>query len=168
MELRPITTDGVRAALDKAHRYRLLNDSLAAESICLDVLQLEPANVEAIETYILALTDQFGKTQSAGLRQAKEGLARFAGDEYRSAYFHGLICERWAKAIMERGMPFAPQMAHEWITRALRSYEKAEKVRPAGNDDAILRWNTCVRTLRRHPTMKPAEVETYEPSFEDA
>ncbi len=166
MELKPITKDGVRAALDKAHRYRLLNDSVAAESICLDVLQLEPTNVEAIETYILALTDQFGTTQSSGLRQANEAVARFTGDAYRSAYFQGLICERWAKAIMERGMPFAPQMAHEWVDRALKSYDEAEKVRPAGNDDAILRWNTCVRTLRRNPAMKPAEVEVYEPSFE--
>lgn len=166
MDLRPITPDGIRAALDKAHRYRLLNDSLAAESICLDVLHIDKSNVEATETYILALTDQFERTQSNGLRRANEAVSRFADDEYRSAYFNGLVCERWAKAIMERGMPFAPQMAHEWITRALRFYETAEKVRPAGNDDAILRWNACIRTLRRNPSMKPADVETYEPHFE--
>jgi hypothetical protein len=26
-------------------------------------------------------------------------------------------------------------------------YEKAEAARPAGNDDAILRWNACLRLL---------------------
>jgi hypothetical protein len=29
----------------------------------------------------------------------------------------------------------------------MESYEKAAAVRPTGNDDAILRWNTCVRLL---------------------
>ena len=26
-------------------------------------------------------------------------------------------------------------------------YEKAEAIRPAGNDEALLRWNTCARIL---------------------
>jgi hypothetical protein len=28
-------------------------------------------------------------------------------------------------------------------------FEQAEKLRPAGNDDALLRWNTCVRLCER-------------------
>jgi len=28
-------------------------------------------------------------------------------------------------------------------------YEKAEAVRPAANDDALLRWNTCARLIMR-------------------
>lgn len=26
-------------------------------------------------------------------------------------------------------------------------YEKAESIRPAGNDDALLRWNACARII---------------------
>jgi len=41
MQLKPITHEGIPAALQKAERYRLLNDSSAAESICLDVLEID-------------------------------------------------------------------------------------------------------------------------------
>jgi len=44
MNLKPITHQGIPAALEKAERYRLLNDSAAAESICLDVLDVDPKN----------------------------------------------------------------------------------------------------------------------------
>jgi hypothetical protein len=30
------------------------------------------------------------------------------------------------------------------------AYEEAEKIRPAGNDDALLRYNSCVRTIEHH------------------
>ena len=59
--IKPITLDGIPAALQKAHRYRLLNDSLAAESICLDILAIDSGNVEAIVTWVLAITDQFAE-----------------------------------------------------------------------------------------------------------
>ena len=29
-------------------------------------------------------------------------------------------------------------------------FEKAESIRPAGNDDAVLRWNTCARIITRN------------------
>jgi hypothetical protein len=44
-------------------------------------------------------------------------------------------------------------------------YEKAEAVRPAGNDDAILRWNTCVRLMMRYK-LKPMDEEYIEPPLE--
>jgi hypothetical protein len=46
----------------------------------------------------------------------------------------------------------------------MESFEQAESLRQPGNDDAILRWNTCQRTLsglRR----QEVEEERYEPSF---
>ena len=30
----------------------------------------------------------------------------------------------------------------------MQAYERAEAIRPAGNDDAILRWNACARLMR--------------------
>ena len=44
-------------------------------------------------------------------------------------------------------------------------YEKAEALRPAGNDDPLLRWNACARHLARHPELKP-EVEDREAMLE--
>jgi hypothetical protein len=31
----------------------------------------------------------------------------------------------------------------------MRCFEKAEKIRPPHNDDAMLRWNRCVRLLEK-------------------
>ena len=54
-QLKPISIAGVPAALQKAERYRLLNDSPAAESICLDILAVDPNNQAAIITLVLAI-----------------------------------------------------------------------------------------------------------------
>ncbi len=165
MEIKPITSAGLAAALQKAHRYRVLNDSIAAESICLDVLAIEPGNVEAIVMHVLAITDQFPAGRTADLRRAEEGVHDLT-DAYRNAYYHGVICERWAKGLIQRGAPRAGEVAHTWITKALGWYEKAEGMRPAGNDEAILRWNTCVRMLQNDPHLHAPDVEPYEPSFD--
>jgi hypothetical protein len=36
-------------------------------------------------------------------------------------------------------------------------FEKAEAVRPAANDDALLRWNSCARMIANHTDVSPAE-----------
>jgi hypothetical protein len=163
--LKPITGAGVAAALQKANRYRLLNDSLAAESICLDILSVEPANVEAIVTHVLSITDQFPGAPGDTVARA-QAAAEQLHDPYRYAYYHGIICERWAKAILHRHVPDAGGLAYEWVERALDWYEKAEALRPEGNDEAILRWNTCVRMLHRDSTLRPREADAYEPALE--
>jgi hypothetical protein len=33
------------------------------------------------------------------------------------------------------------------LREAMARYEKAEAIRPAGNDDALLRWNACARII---------------------
>ncbi len=164
--IKPITRDGIPAALQKAHRYRLLNDSLAAESICLDILAIDAGNVEAIVTWVLAITDQFAQGDAEDLKRAGSAVSQLL-DPYRNAYYQGIIAERWAKSILHRGLPRADEMAHEWVDKALSWYARAEGIRPAGNDESILRWNTCVRLLERHPGVKPRdERESYEPTLE--
>ena len=163
--LKPISKEGIPAALQKAHRYRVLNDSIAAESICLDVLAVEPGNADAVVMHVLAITDQFGPGHVEDLRRAIDAVARLE-DPYKSAYYQGIIAERWAKAILARDLPRAAEMAYEWIDKALTAYGKAEELRSPGNDEAILRWNTCVRMLDRDSHLRPREAEAYEPSFE--
>jgi hypothetical protein len=164
-QLKPITREGVAAALLKGHRYRVLNDSIAAESICLDVLAIDPENVEALVMHVLAITDQFTAGHAEDLARAGAAVARLT-DPYKHAYYHGVIAERWAKSVLHRAVPRAAEMAYDWIEKALVWYAKAENSRPAGNDEAILRWNTCVRMLQRDPHLKPREAEAWEPSLE--
>src|SRR6185369_11259683 len=122
MELKPITREGIPAALQKAERYRLLNDSSAAESICLDVLEIDPGNQQALVVLVLAITDQFGEELSEGVRRAREVLPRLA-DEYKRAYYAGIICERRGRAQLHRNALGATDVAADWFQEAMRWYE---------------------------------------------
>lgn len=164
-ELKPITREAVPAALQKAQQYRVLNDSFAAESICLDILGVDPTNAEALKTHVLAITDQFPGGNEGDRRRAEEAVARL-DDAYKVAYYSGVVCERWARGLLARGQPHAQAMASEWLDRALDHYATAERVRPRGNDESLLRWNACVRILRSDPSIKPLEAEEYTPSLE--
>ena len=84
-ELKHLSKEAIPAALEKAMRYRLLNEPGEAESICLDVLKTDPENQEALITLLLALTDRFAKGYGVSNTQAKELLARIRG-EYDRAY----------------------------------------------------------------------------------
>ena len=164
MELKPITREGIPAALQKAERYRLLNESAAAESICLDVLEIDPGNQEALVSLLLSLTDQFAEELSEAVRRARDVLPRLS-DEYDRAYYAGIICERRANAQLHRGALGSAEVASQGFRDAMGWYEKAEKMRPAGNDEAILRWNTCARMLAKH---ERADVRLeYEPALDD-
>ena len=164
MELKPITREGIPAALQKAERYRLLNDSSAAESICLDVLEVDPANQEALISLLLSITDQFAEELPDSVHRARDVIPRIT-DEYERVYYSGIIYERRARALLQRGALGSAEVAAQWFRQAMTWYEKAEAMRPPGNDESILRWNTCVRMLGRHERVHaPGE---YEPVLED-
>ncbi len=164
MNLKPITHEGIPAALQKAERYRLLNDSAAAESICLDVLEVDPENQQALVALLLSITDQFDEEQPDGVHRAREVLHRL-GDQYKREYYAGIISERRARSQLHRGGPGASDIAAGLFHEAMTHYERAEAIRPAGNDEAILRWNTCVRMLGRHERVHA--VADYEPALDD-
>lgn len=163
-ELKPVSHSGIPEALEKAHRYRLLDEPWQAESICLDVLRVEPGNQTAVVTLLLAITDQF--CVDASPARAREVLASIEGD-YEQAYYAGIIAERSARARMRQGHRGANVKAFHEFTGAMRWYEEAQARRPAGNDDSILRWNTCARTLMRHPELRPQPEERLEPVLDD-
>jgi hypothetical protein len=142
-QLKPLSLEATPRALEKAERYRLLNEPFEAESICLDALAREPENQEALRMLLLALTDQFGKGEpSATVAEARKVIARLR-NEYDRFYYSGITCERRAKASLQDANAF------ELLRQAMDWYEKAEAIRPAGNDDAVLRWNTCARLIMR-------------------
>ena len=165
-QIKPISPAGIPAALQKAERYRLLNEPEAAESICLDVLGVEPENQQAVVMLLLSITDQFRRAPAELERRAREVLPRLH-DEYKRTYYEGMICERRAKAQLALGALGAGEMAYDGFRAAMEHYSRAERMRPEGNDEAILRWNTCARILeRRGDHVRPRAAEEYEPSFE--
>jgi hypothetical protein len=162
---KPITIEGVPAALQKAERYRIIADPTSAESICLDVLAVSPENQQALVTLLLAITDQFGESPAEGLRRARELLPRLQ-DEYKRMYYAGIIYERCAKAQLRAGRPRAGEAAYHWFREAMSWYEKAEARRPPGNDEAILRWNACARVLAQNPDLRPGTEDRVALSLE--
>ena len=165
-DLKPISASAIPAALEKAERYRLLNEPAAAESICLDILEIEPTHQDALVMLLLTRTDQFDTTGAAGLALAREVLPRLQ-DEYRRAYYAGVIFERHAQALVRGARPGTMPMAYEAYRTAMEHYEQAIARKPAGNDEAALRWNTCARTLNANPQLAPRPEERYEPALED-
>ena len=163
--LKPLTPDAIPRALEKAERYRLLNEPAEAESICEDVLAVDPDNHQALITLLLALTEQFDDGLGGHLGNARDVLVRL-DHPYDRAYYAGIVAERHGKSQLRRGGPGSIAAGHESIRDAMRHYEAAEAVRPVGNDDALLRWNTCARLLiRDHAEVAIAE-ERFEPFLE--
>lgn len=151
-ELKPLSKEAVAAALDKASRYRLLNEPGAAESICLDILAVEPDNQEAVVTIVLAMSDRFSRDFAIGDSRIQDYLSQIA-DDYSRTYYTGITYERRAKAVLHKG----GLNAYELFVQAMEWFEKAAAMRPAGNDDAILRWNGCARVIMRNK-LEPREM----------
>jgi hypothetical protein len=146
LPLKSLSKDAIPRALSKAERYRLLNEPVGAVSICLDILEVEPDNQQALVTLVLALTDQFSHGYKMEDVQPNEVIARLR-DEYERAYYAGIVAERHAEAVLDQAAPESPFVAHDLLCTAMRFYEEAERIRPPGNDDALLRWNTCARLM---------------------
>lgn len=160
--LKPLSVDAIPAALAKAERYRLLNEPDQAESICLDILEAEPGHRDAAVTLLLALSDRVGRDDGASVSRAQE-LAAALESRYERAYYRGLIAERRARALLESHGPGRARTAGVWIREAMQHFETAEEARPAGNDDARLRWNACARLVNAHPTLREVDTEPATP-----
>ncbi len=153
-ELKTLTAAAIPRALERAEHYRLLNEPWAAESICLDILGVEPGHQHALKVLLLARADQFAHDTGGAVLGAKDALAKLTS-EYERVYYSGLILERRAKARLDQRAPGAGFVAYEWLREAMSWYEKAEALRPAANDDALLRWNTCARMLNERADIMP-------------
>jgi tetratricopeptide (TPR) repeat protein len=161
LKLKTISKNGIAEAISKATLYRYLNEPEEAESICRDILAADPENQVAQRTLGLAITDQFGGQASDRYAEAEKVFQQLA-DPYEREYYTGLLYERRAKAQMRAGRPV--QMLASLFKEAMRYFDEAEKIHPPDNDDAVLRWNRCVRLLEKFPQ---AEWEQEQATFED-
>jgi tetratricopeptide (TPR) repeat protein len=162
-QLKMLSPGAVPAALEKARLYRLLNEPGEAESICRDALEVDRDNQDVLVMLLLSLTDQFDSpAATTAIADAREVLERLK-EEYTRAYYSGIVFERRAKAQLHHNIPGYGPRVYAWLREAMDSYEKAESIRPSGNDDALLRWNACARLLNRDHHLAPAVEERGEP-----
>lgn len=154
-QLKLISTQSIPKALIRAKHYRLLNEPKQAESICRDILKVDPDHQLAIVILILAMTDQFDRDHRPSPSIAMDLCTQLASP-YEQLYFNGIIEERLGKAVLKRTTPRVKYIAYEHYRAAMSYYEEAEKISPKGNQDAILRWNSCVRGMNEY-NLEPAK-----------
>ena len=162
--LKSISRAGIGEAIAKAELYRYLNEPEEAESICRDILSVDSGHQLARRLLGLSVTDQF--TGKAGDRYAEvEEIFQGLKDDYERSYYTGLLHERRAKTQLHSGC--AAHILLPLVEQAMRCFAEAEKVRPPGNDDSLLRWNSCVRLLQSHPEFS-AERDAFPQDAEDS
>src|SRR5438093_10434535 len=127
-ELKRLHKDAITAALEQAERYRLLNEAGEAESICLDILHVDPENQQAIIMLLLALTDRFEKGYGVSDSQTKELLARLRS-QYERAYYSGIVAERRAKMKLLQNTPDCRCQAYDRLRQAMKWFDNADPLR---------------------------------------
>ena len=155
-QLKKISRSGIPEALSKVQHYRYLNQAEEAESICRDILAIDPEHQVGLRMLGLCITDQFTGRPTDNYKEAEQCFEQLSSS-YERFYYLGILYERRAKAQLRSGQ--LAQSLHASFEQAMECFEKAEKIRPQGNDDAVLRWNHCLRLLQRLPE-RPGEPET--------
>jgi hypothetical protein len=154
LELKRLSEESVLGALEKAERYRDLNQPEETESICRDILAVSEGHQGALRILGLALTDQFPTAWSRHFAEAQAVFARLS-DPYERVYYEGVAWERAAKRHVTHG---------EWhnaaasFHHALGCYAQAEKLAGA-RPDPVLRWNRCVRMVTGDPRLRDAVAQ---------
>lgn len=155
-QFKTISQRGIAEALEKVKHYRYLNQAEEAESICRDILAVDPENQMALRQLGLAITDQFYGGTSDRTQEAQACFEKLASP-YERAYYLGILHERRAKAQLRAG--YTAHSLRASFEKAMEYFDEAEQVRPKGNDDALLRWNRCLRLMQAIPEREHAEVE---------
>lgn len=157
-ELKRLSADAIGEAMEKMKRYRLLNEPDDAESICRDILRVDPDHKDARVGLLLCLTDQFDQGLAGRMTEAI-GIAESLPDPYDRLYYQGIVCERRAKTHFKQHSPQRGCLTHTWLKKAMDWFEQAAACRPASDDAALLRWNTCARMIMGHDEIRAAAEE---------
>ena len=127
LHLKPISKGGIPAAISKIEVYRYLNEPGEAESICRDILTIEPDNQEALRLLGLSITDQFTGDASDRYAEARDTFQRLS-DPYQRIYHLGILDERKAKAQLKSGVP--PHTVLPTFEGAMNYFQQASNIRP--------------------------------------
>lgn len=152
LKLYDIHPEAIELALDKARQYRSLLEPEMAESICLDIINIDSDNQAVLVVYILSLLDQIPSPDKKIEVKTIERIIDQLSSSYQRFYYSGLLHERMARYMVTQTMSHA--FAYDYFYQALRCYDHAREISPVGNDEATLRWNSCIRTIEQEK-LKP-------------
>ena len=154
LEIKQISKEAIPAAFERAERYRLMNEPGDAESICYDILNVNPDNKQALILLLLVLSEQFEAGLGQFYRKVVEILPKIQG-KYQRWFYEGIVYQRRAKYHLKKQGTGSGWLAYDWFQKAMQCFEKAIEIRPAGNDDAIMRWNACARVINSNKDIRP-------------
>ena len=153
-DLKPLDKGAIPNSIDRAKQYRALNQPWHAESICRDVLAVDPENQQNLIILFLAITDQFGSEKRTKKISDAEVLLDQLKDGFQKDYAKGIMYERLASAALNMGGVRSGYIAYYHLLDALNWYDKSAKS-PEKSQESVLRWNTCVRMIKQFD-LKPA------------
>ena len=159
---RLLSKDSIADAMKKAERYRLLGEPDEAESVCLDILQVDPDNQDARVDLILAISDQFPRERKPRVEVAMKVVGELT-DEYQRVYYEAVVLEREARAHLALETP--PVLVFLRYCEAMDRFAAAAAIRPPGDDSAVIRWNACVRAIRQRQLQPGLESEEFEEAW---
>lgn len=164
LELKQVPRGGMSTALAMAQRCRDVGEPEEAESICLDVLEEEPGNREALVLLLLARTDLLDQGLPGGVERAREPLSGLT-DEYDRAYYAGIVYERQARYLLRARGRRSSFVAWDWFQHAMDHFEAASRVAP-DRVEPVLRFNACIRLIARNRHCVPSPEEPGEHGIE--
>jgi hypothetical protein len=164
LELKALPLCQTSTALAMAQCCRDVSEPEEAESICLDLLRVEPENQEALVLLLLARTDLLDEGLPGGVDRAREPLSKLIA-EYDRAYYAGVICERQARYLLRSRGRHTSFIAWDWFQYAMDHFEEAARLLPERVEPA-LRFNACVRLIERNRHCVPSPEDQREHSIE--
>jgi tetratricopeptide (TPR) repeat protein len=161
-ELKRLADKNLDTAIALAKHYRDLNQPDEAESICRDVLEVAPTNVDALRTLGLTLTDRFPTAWMSLFDEACSTFKKLPSD-YERFYYVGIAWERYAKAQLEAGRAHNAIHAFE---EAMASFEEASALAKKDDPAPILHYNRCVRALTTNAELARASEVPHGPKYD--
>ena len=147
MEYHKIDKDSIEDVLERAKQYRSLLQPDMAISICLDIFAVDEKNQEALIIYILALTDQLSQSESKVHHKKITDSIQKLDSKFLQHYYSGIFLERQARSLLKHSM--SRSFAYDAFIEAISEFEIAEKMAPPHCADPVLRYNSCVRTIKK-------------------
>ncbi len=147
MEYHKIDKDSIEDVLERAKQYRSLLQPDMTISICMDIFAVDKNNQEALVIYILALTDQLSQSESKVHQKKITDSIKRLDSKFLQHYYSGIFFERQARSLLKHSM--SRSFAYEAFIEAIAEFEIAEKMAPEHCADPILRYNSCIRTIKK-------------------
>lgn len=164
LETKPLPRGEVSKVLAIAQRCRDVSEPEEAESICLDVLETDAANQQALVLLLLARTDLLDAGLPGGVERAREPLAKLES-AFDREYYAGIVCERQARHLLRARGRHSSTVAWDWFQYAMDHFEEASRLAPDRVEPA-LRFNACVRLIGRNRHCAPGPDDPHEHGIE--